>query len=144
MNDDQLVGTYELVSWENRYDSGEITYPLGPDAKGVISYSADGFVFVHIMADHRGNHSSGDLFGGSDAEIRQSATTHISYCGRYEIRGDEVIHTVLVSSFPNWVPSEQRRNWKFEDGHLLLSAQGLAVGNETVGAYLIWKRVEPE
>ena len=142
MKHNQLTGTYDLVSWENRHESGEVTYPLGSDAKGVISYSPDGFVFVHIMASNRKQHSVGDLFGGSESEIRDSATTHISYCGRYEIEGDEVIHHVTVSSFPNWVPSEQRRDWEFKDGRLLLSAQGLQVGNEKVAAYLIWQRAE--
>jgi len=140
MKNNKLVGTYNLVSWENRHESGDITYPLGSDAKGVISYSPDGFMFVHIMANNRKRHASGDLFGGNDAEIRESATTHISYCGTYEIMGNEVVHHVNISSFPNWVPSEQRRNWEFRDGQLLLSAQGLQVGNEKVGAYLIWKR----
>ena len=142
MKNDSLVGTYDLVSWENRHESGDITYPLGPDAKGVISYSPDGFMFVHIIADNRKKHSSGDLFGGSDSEIHHSATSHISYCGRYEVVGNEVIHHVCVSSFPNWVPSEQRRNWEFRGGQLLLSAQGLQVGSEKVGAYLIWQRAK--
>lgn len=44
--------------------------------------------------------------------------------------------------FPNWVPSEQRRNWEFKNGHLLLSAQGLQVENEVVDAYLIWQQVK--
>jgi hypothetical protein len=70
MNNEILVGTYELVSWENRHESGAITYPLGPDAKGVISYSPDGFVFVHIMANNRNRHSLGDLFGGEISEIK--------------------------------------------------------------------------
>lgn len=143
MKINKLVGTYDLVSWENRHESGDITYPLGPDAKGVISYSPDGFMFVHIMANNRKKHSCGDLFGGEISEIKDSATTHISYCGSYEIEGDEVIHYVSISSFPNWVPSEQRRNWEFRDGQLLLSAQGLQVGHEKVGAYLIWQRAKP-
>lgn len=142
MKNEELIGTYELVSWENRYASGDVRYPLGPDAKGFISYTADGFMFVHIMADGRKKHFTGDLFGGSDAEIRSSATTHISYCGRYDVIGNEVMHHVSVSSFPNWAPSEQRRNWEFKDGLLLLSAQGLQVGDEKVGAYLIWKRAQ--
>ena len=140
MENKTLVGTYDLVSWENRYESGMITYPLGPDARGVISYSVDGFVFVHIMANNRNKHLSGDLFGGEIFEIRHSATTHISYCGTYEVIGDEVIHSVSVSSFPNWVSSEQRRNWEFQNGKLLLSARGLQIGNEKVEAYLIWQR----
>jgi len=142
MKNNNLAGTYDLVSWENRHESGAVTYPLGPDAKGVISYSPDGFVFVHIMANNRNNHSVIDLFGGETFEIKGSATTHISYCGTYEIEENEVIHYVTVSSFPNWVPSEQRRNWKFQDGQLLLSAQGLEVGNEKVGAFLIWRRAK--
>ena len=139
MKDNQLTGTYNLISWENRHDSGAITYPLGPDAKGIISYSPDGFVFVHIMANKRKRHSDADLFGGSDLEIKESAATHISYCGTYEIIGNEVIHCVSVSSFPNWVSSEQRRKWEFRDGRLLLSAQGLQIGNDRVDAYLIWQ-----
>ena len=142
MKSNNLVGTYELVSWENRHESGAITYPLGLDAKGVISYSPDGFVFVHIMANNRKEHSTGDLFGGEISEIRDSATTHISYCGTYEIIENEVIHYISVSSFPNWVPSEQRRKWEFQNDHLLLSAQGLQVKNEKVSAYLIWRRAK--
>lgn len=140
MKTNNLVGTYDLVSWENRHESGATTYPLGPDAKGIISYSPDGFVFVHIMADNRTNHSTGNLFGGAITEIKNSATTHVSYCGTYEIKEDEVIHHVSVSSFPNWVTSEQRRNWAFQDNHLHLSAPGLQVGNEKVEACLIWRR----
>lgn len=143
MNNNNLVGTYDLVSWENRHESGKITYPLGPDAKGTISYSSDGFVFVHIMKNNRKDHSVVDLFGGDISEIKQSANTHISYCGRYEITGNEIIHYVIISSFPNWVPSEQKRNWQFKEGQLLLSAQGLQVGSEKVGAYLIWQRAMP-
>ena len=94
------------------------------------------------MANNRNRHSVGDLFGGDISEIKESATTHISYFGTYEVKEKEVIHYVSVSSFPNWVPSEQRRNWEFKNDHLLLSAQGLQVGNEKVGAYLIWRRAK--
>ena len=120
MKNNTLVGTYDLLSWENRHESGVITYPLGPDAKGVISYSPDGFVFVHIMANNRIKHSVGDLFGRKISEIKDSATSHVSYCGTYEINGREVIHHVSVSSFPNWVNSEQRRNWQFQDDKLFI------------------------
>jgi hypothetical protein len=72
-----LVGAYDLVSCENRHESGAINYPLGPDAKGVISYSPDGFVFVHIMANNRNNHSACDLLAGETSEIKASAITHI-------------------------------------------------------------------
>jgi hypothetical protein len=96
------------------------------------------------MAKDRKKHSVDDLFGGEISEIISSATTHISYCGTFEVTDNEVVHHVSISSFPNWVPSEQRRYWEFKSGHLLLSAQGLQVGNEKVGAYLIWQRSIPQ
>jgi len=141
MNTNSLTGTYTLISWENRHDSGDVTYPLGPEAKGVISYSDDGFVFVHIMANNRKKHSAGALFGGEPAEIVNSATTHVSYCGTYTVEGNEVIHYLTIASFPNWVSSEQRRTYEFKDGNLLLSFQLMQVGGEKVGAYLIWQPV---
>ena len=112
--------------------------------RGLLATHQMDSIFVHIMANNRKKHSVRDLFGGKISEIKDSATTHISYCGSYEIVGDEVIHYVSISSFPNWVPSEQRRNWEFRDGQLLLSAQGLQVGNEKVGAYLIWQRAKSQ
>lgn len=30
MKNNSLVGIYDLLSWENRHESGKITYPLGP------------------------------------------------------------------------------------------------------------------
>ena len=141
MNNNSLIGTYKLISWEIRHESGQVNYPLGPDAQGVINYSQNGYVFVHIMAQGRKMHSAGDLFGGEISELKNSATTHISYCGKYDVQGNQVVHYVTISSFPNWVNSEQRRNWEFKDGRLLLSAHGLQVGSEKVEASLIWERV---
>jgi hypothetical protein len=136
-----LIGTYQLVSWEHRHESGEVTHPLGPDAQGVISYSQDGYVSVHIMAKNRKAHAAADLFGGEMTEFKNSATTHLSYCGTFEIQGNEVVHHVSICSFPNWVNSQQRRDWEFKNGQLLLTAHGVQVGNEKVGAYLVWQPV---
>ena len=139
MSIEKLTGTYKLLSWENRHDSGKISYPLGPDAKGMINYSKDGYVFVHIMAVNRKAYSSGDLFGGEASEIVAGASSHISYCGTYKIENHDVIHRVQICSFPNWVSTEQRRHFQFDNGNLLLSAEGLKIKSERVSVYLIWK-----
>lgn len=143
MASNSLVGTWRLVSWENHHESGAVRYPLGPDAEGFISYTPDGYVFVHIMAKDRPMHSKGGLLGGGTAEVERSANTHVSYCGTYEIDGNEVIHHVAVSSFPNWIASEQRRDWKREGGNLSLSARDVRVGDEKVDAHLIWRLLAP-
>ena len=139
MDEETLTGTYQLLSWENRHASGQTTYPLGADARGIIHYAEDGYMFVHIMSANRTAYSDGDMFGGETSEIVEGAKSHISYCGTYRVDDDEVIHTVQVSSFPNWVSTQQRRHFEFKDGYLILSAQGLKIGNEIVDVYLIWQ-----
>lgn len=141
MNKEMLVGTYQLLSWENRFDSRRTGYPLGKDAKGIISYSDDGYMFVHIMAADSKRVSGGDLFGGDEAEFAEAAMTHLSCTRTYRIKGDEVIHEVQICSFPNWVGTDQRRRCRFEDGNLFLSAEGLQVGDETATGHLIWQPI---
>lgn len=136
---DSLVGTYKLLSWEIRHESGETSYPFGPAAQGMIGYTEDGYIFAHIMAANRKAYSGGDLFGGETSEIVEGANTHISYCGTYQVDGDEVIHTIEICSFPNWIATEQRRHFEFENGNLLLSVQDFHMENERVGSYLIWQ-----
>ena len=139
MHANALIGSYRLLRWENRDQSGAVTYPLGADALGYISYAEDGHVFVHIMAADRQPFSSNDLFGGTDDEIQAAARSHISYCGSYRLEANEVIHRVELCSYPNWIGSEQRRQYQFLDGNLLLSAQGIKIGSSLFEARLLWQ-----
>jgi hypothetical protein len=45
----ELVGRWRLVSYLANPEQGEAVYPLGPTAKGVLDYSREGNVSVHIM-----------------------------------------------------------------------------------------------
>ncbi len=136
MDKEMLVGTYRLLSWENRFESGRTEYPLGRDAKGIIGYLENGQMFVHIMAADR------ERISGDDAEFVAAAMTHLSYTGTYRIEGDEVIHEVQICSFPNWSGTDQRRRCRFEDGNLLLSAGGLCVGDEVATGILVWQPID--
>ncbi|MDP8972029.1 MAG: lipocalin-like domain-containing protein [Actinomycetota bacterium] len=83
-----LVGTWRLVSWENRdIVDGRVDYPLGEDAVGYIMYGQDGFMSVAIARPDRPTFSAGDLLGGSAGERERAAETYVSYCGTYEFRG---------------------------------------------------------
>ena len=54
MESNPLVGTWRLVSWENRsVEDDEVSYPLGKDATGYIMYNQDGYMFVAIMGHNR-------------------------------------------------------------------------------------------
>ncbi len=149
MTDNPFLGTWRLISWENRDETGKLGYPLGPGAVGYITYTADGYIFAQIMAAERAPLATQNPFGGADAEAEAAAAArnHMSYCGSYEIRpggeNDEVVHRVAVSDFPNWVGGEQRRFYKFEDEKLILSAPPFRTKKGEITTYLIWERAKP-
>ena len=88
MASNPLVGTWRLVSWENRsVGDGEVSHPLGKDAVGYIMYGPDGYMSVAIMRPDRARFAAGDLRGGTAEERARAAETYVSYCGRYEFRG---------------------------------------------------------
>jgi Lipocalin-like domain len=136
-----LIGTWRLVSWENRGVDSQISHPLGEDAVGYIMYNQDGYMFVAIMRPERPNFPTGDLLSGSTEEKAQAASTYVSYCGRYEFRGDTVIHHVELSLFPNWVGVEQERLVEVRGNRLTLSTHPIFLGGMQRTAHLIWERV---
>jgi hypothetical protein len=75
MTSNPLIGTWRLISWENRDLDGEIVYPLGEDAVGYIMYNEDGYMFVAIMRADRATFAVGDLLSGNMEEKAYAAGT---------------------------------------------------------------------
>ena len=110
MASNPLIGTWRLLSWENRsVEDGQVSYPLGKDATGYIMYNQDGYMFVAIMAPHRLRFATDDLLSATKEEEAQAEETYVSYCGRYDFLGDRVVHHVELSLFPNWIGGDQER-----------------------------------
>lgn len=141
MSSNPLVGTWRLLSWENRTLDGEVSHPLGGGASGYIAYTEHGYVFVAIMAAGRRPFVAGDLLSGSTAEKAGAAETYVSYCGRYEFLGDTVLHHVELSLFPNWVGVTQERLVKISGDQLTLSTRPLLLQGRQQTAHLLWERV---
>ena len=136
-----LVGTWRLVSWENRSvaDSG-VSHPLGRDAVGYIMYGRDGYMSVAISRPDRARFAAGDLLGGDTGERARAAETYVSYCGTYEFRGETVVHFVELSLFPNWVGAEQERLVEVAGDRLVLSTRPILLGGVLRTARLVWER----
>ena len=142
MTPNPLIGTWRLVSWENRnLVDGQISYPLGKDAVGYIMYNQDGYMFVAIMGSNRLKFAAEDLLSGTPEEEAQAEETYVSYCGKYEFRGDTVVHHVELSLFPNWVGVDQERLVEVRGNRLTLSTGPILLRGTQQTAHLIWERV---
>ena len=142
MSKQLLVGSWKLVSFESRDVNGSISYPWGKDTVGYLMYNADGYMSVTIMSSNRAKFSSEDLKGGATEEKVAAADTYISYCGRYEVKQDTVIHHIELSFFPNWIGVDQKRELSIDGNRLSLSTPPIAVGGIEHTHHLIWERAE--
>jgi hypothetical protein len=141
MTADPLVGTWRLISWENRTADGRISYPVGTDPLGYIIYSEDGYMFVAIMRPNRRRFRAGDLLRGTPEEKVHAAETYVSYCGTYDFSGEAVIHHVELSLFPNWVGVDQERLVEVRANRLTLSTRPTLFDGIQQTARLVWERV---
>ncbi|HEY9674520.1 MAG TPA: lipocalin-like domain-containing protein [Waterburya sp.] len=136
----QFVGSWRLISWENRDDSGNVSYPFGQDAIGYLIYTDDGYMSGTLMKANRPHFAGQDILGGSIEEQARAAQSYIHYCGKYEIQTNKVIHHIEASLFPNWVGINQERFFEFQGNQLSLSTPPLLMNGKQQRGYLIWER----
>jgi hypothetical protein len=108
---------------------------------GYISYTQDGYVFVAMMRHDRMQFTAGDLLRASAEEKARAAETYMTYCGRYELRGDTVVHQVELSLFPNWVGVDQERLVEIAGNRLTVSTRPMLLGGIQRSGHLVWERV---
>tara|TARA_Y100000590_G_C15718839_1_gene1012823 strand:+ start:829 stop:1254 length:426 start_codon:yes stop_codon:yes gene_type:complete len=140
MANNNIIGTWRLVSYFYIDKNGETGYPLGPNPKGYITYTEDGYMSVSMSASDRPNRSTDDLLDGTDEEKIAEAATYISYCGKYDLYDDRVVHKIEVALFPNRVGTSQTRYYKFEDDKVILTTPPISIHNMPQVCTIVWER----
>jgi hypothetical protein len=147
LRQDQLVGRWGLVSWRTILGE-QVILPLGSDPVGILVYTDDGCVTVQIAARDRPpiavDPLGGTPLGGDDPARAAAYGTSLAYYGRYEVRGETVVHTIELSSYPNWTGEEQIRFAELADGgELTLRTAPIHVPTGEIVSELRWARSVP-
>jgi hypothetical protein len=79
--------------------------------------------------------------GGTPEEKSRAMETFFTYCGTFEVQGNQVVHHIEVSLFPNWSGLDQRRFYQFEGRRLTLSSPPQLFQGQERSARLVWERV---
>lgn len=138
MDETKLHGRWEIVEWVQHYDDGRKMYPLGKDVKGFIEYGGEHIVCFLCSAERRP--LTGSQWTAPESEKAKAYSTCLVYSGRYTVMGDEVLHHVEMSLYPNWVGTTQRRRAEFQDGRLTLTARLEDGTPQARTAKLVWRR----
>jgi len=136
-----LVGRWDILSWEQRYDDGRRELPMGEKLDGFIRYLPDGDMICMLYKSDRKRFEKGGQWNAPDDEKAGAYNSMLSYAGRYAVNGDVVTHFVEASLFPNWVGGEQKRRIEVQpDGTVALLARLEEGTAQARTARLVWRR----
>ncbi|MCV7065906.1 lipocalin-like domain-containing protein [Mycolicibacterium farcinogenes] len=141
---DRIVGAWELVEYSMTSTEGEVHHSLGPDARGLILYTADGFMSAQLMNPDRPRFRSSRVHAGEPNELSAAAAGYLAYSGPYRIdEGQGVVyHGMSVALFPNWVGEEGARWVQFDGDRMTLTARQQVFGNRTWKPVVLWRRAQ--
>jgi len=144
---DSLVGAWRLISWEQPSATGEASYPYGRTPEGQIIYTANGQMSAQLM--NPGGNLAGVTASGAQEIVGRMSENYFAYYGTFTLDPETqtVTHHVKGSLAPNWVGSEQPRQFEFlPDGRLqliaVLGAQDQTSDFATGRQVLVWERIE--
>jgi hypothetical protein len=133
---DDIIGTWRSVGHEIVAADGTRSHPFGPGPHpGQIVYHPNGTVSVLVIRTDPQR-----LAATREAAERTAALDRcVSYMGRWEIKGDSVIHNIDVALNPSWVGTAQERHATLEGDRLILSPPP---DDKGARARITWKRIK--
>jgi hypothetical protein len=135
-----LVGTWSLLSVENRLSDGRRIHPYGIDPVGRLTLDPEGAYSVHIFRRSRPRFASGDKTRGSGEENQALVQGTNSHFGRYVSDAQTITFEIQHASFPNWEGTTQRRNYLLDGDTLRYTVTTTTSGGSEV-AEVSWVRI---
>lgn len=123
MEKERFIGTWKLVDFRLTASDGAVTRPYGDGAKGLLIYTADGFM------------SAATAFPDGKGGMRP-----LFYSGPFDALEDRNIHHIELSDDPALVGSDQVRLVSFEGDRLVLTASPSIAGGPGTSADIAWER----
>jgi lipocalin-like protein len=127
---DQLVGTWNIVSWERTSPDGAKVQAFGANPKGVSYFGADGRFFIFYTRAGLPKLASNDRTKATPEEAKALYEGIIAYHGTYTV--DDASKTINMqienTTFPNQLGRQQKRNID------LVTADELKYSNPTATA----------
>lgn len=138
----KLAGSWKLISFHIKDSSGQTAYPFGKDAQGRLIYEPDGRMAVQLMNPNRAGFTSDDPMIASEAEVRAAFGGYTAYYGTYSVNPDDqaIVHHIEAALLPNWVGTDQPRQFEFDGKYLILKGPLLLGGVQGVVS-LVWERL---
>ena len=138
----QLVGTWLLVSDVATRPDGTRFEPFGGNTKGILMFDRTGRFSIQYSGDARRKVASNDRLKGTPEENKANSEGTQAYYGTYSVdaTGRTLTFHVERNSFPNWDNTDLKRTITLTGDELKWSIPRISTGGGT--AVNVWKRAK--
>jgi len=140
--EEQLVGSWLIVTADNIRPDGSRFQSLGPNPKGIMMFDVNGWFSFQIAQPGRPTFASDNRLQGTAEENKATVQGSLSYYGKYSVdEADRVLHLYIESSsYPNFDGIDNKRiiTSLSEDKFTWYSPAG-SIGTT---AEVVWKRAK--
>ncbi|MER5617295.1 lipocalin-like domain-containing protein [Streptomyces sp. NPDC002215] len=134
LSEKDLIGVWKLKAHFYLEDDGSTREgPLGDRADGLLIYHADGYMAASLMRTEPLSVQD----GSAPETYLGSADDYLGYSGRWQLRGDTVLHKVTIGSHRRVVNTEQVREIRFHEDTLRLQRR---LGGPHAYVVMDWRR----
>jgi hypothetical protein len=136
---EQLFGTWILVSHEMVRPDGSKVLTYGNNPKGVAVFDAGGYFILTAMRSDRAKYAVGNPAQGTAEENKSTAQGTMTYFGTYSISEADSSIAIYIeaSSFPNWNGANQTRRFSIARDLRTLTGLTLQTGESVA---VVFKR----
>ncbi|MGY3341419.1 hypothetical protein ACVWZ4_007380 [Bradyrhizobium sp. USDA 4472] len=138
---EQLLGAWDLVSFNSVHADGSRLTVFGDDPNGIAFFDGTGHYIITVMRSDRAKFAANDRTKGTADEYKATAQGTITYFGTYTVsEPDRALNIHVVgSSFPNWNGTDQKRTFAVSTDELRLTNAVASTGGTTE---VVWKRAK--
>jgi hypothetical protein len=131
---DSLVGTWRLMSIGAHSTDGTVTQHWGAEPLGFWFFDVNGFMSVQIVDPDHKLFESGDFLRPTPEEANRAITGYFGYFGTYtaDKAAGEVVFHVEGAAYPNYVGTDQQRDYSIEGDTLTVQTPPERAGDEDV------------
>ena len=140
---EQLVGTWTLISVDNIYPDSSRIHPYGDNPQGMLIFDENGNYAIQILKAIRPHIASGDKNKCTPEENAMMVQGSNSHFGKYSVEeaSNTITFNIAHASFPNWEGTTQKRSYTYTGNEIRYVVTHTTQGGQSVIAEVAWRRL---
>jgi len=130
-----ILGTWKVVTYEDRTAGQPPKYPYGEKPRGLLIYDATGHMSIQLMKMPHPKIASGDEEKATPAEKTALYDAYAAYFGTYTVdtKRSVVIHHVEGDLYDVFIGTDQERPFEISGDRLILRPKWTIDGTQWTG-----------